>query len=141
MAISALKIEFIRENKGKISLREMAKILSISHGSVSHYARDKKYKHNPETKKAYYKKNKNKCSEWSKKSYLRHRDVRIAKMKEAYREKKRMSDTRSWEQRVDEGIETYQHVMRRYYSKKFWYVDYKQLMVDFENIQGLQKAA
>lgn len=58
-----------------------------------------------------------------------------------YEVRRERNKIRSWENQVDEGIEIYQHVMRRYYAKKFWYLDYKQLKVDFQDIQRMKKAA
>lgn len=139
MAFTPEQIDFIKANKGKISQREIAKMLNSSQGSVSKFITGHKEYYNREVRRAYYKKNKKKCNARSKKSYLKHRDKRLAKLKDEYHKKKLITDERSWEKQIDEGIEIYHFVMRRYKLPRK--VIYQRLRKDFEDKYRMKKAA
>lgn len=138
MAFTTEQLAFIKTNSGKISQREIANMLGVSQGTVSKAVTGRKEYYNREVRRAYYKKNKKKCNARSKKSYLKHRDNRLAKLKDEYHKKKLITDTRTWEQRVDEGMEIYHFVMRRHRLPRR--MVYERLIAEMKE-QRLQKAA
>lgn len=139
MAFTPEQIDFIKANKGKISQREMAKMLGVSQGTISQVFTGNTHYYKPEVRRVYYKNNKSKCNAHSKTYYLKNKDSINSKLKDAYQKKKEQSDIRSWETQVDEGIEIYHFVMRR--NRLPRKIVYQRLRKEFEDIQRLRKAA
>lgn len=119
--ITQKDFDFIINNRGKISCRKMGTMFGV-------------HRNYPGRIQLFH-------SRYGITTIQEFKDIINNKQQVRYKIEKEQLEERSWPNQIDEGIETYQHVMRRYYAKKFWYVDYTQLRKDFEELQRLRKAA